>query len=131
MDTFLAIFERTLSAGDTKKNIPFTVQVPERTTQLNIRLSFSPWVVDGFKNLLTLTILDPSGFRGAGHRQGDVHQVVLNEHHASPGFRAGPIQAGEWTVVVDTHLIMPGPPCAIRLEVSVTDQVAKESLPLG
>jgi hypothetical protein len=87
-------------------------------------LSFSPWIVDGFKNMLTLSVFDPNGFRGAGHRHGDRHEVILNEHYTSPGYVAGSIPPGAWTVVVDTHLIMPGAPCIIRLQVSASDEAA-------
>src|SRR5919204_4322386 len=112
--------ERTLTASDSKHNIPFTCLVPEDTSQLNIQLSFSPWIVDGFKNMLTLSVFDPNGFRGAGHRHGDRHEVILNEHYTSPGYVAGSIPPGAWTVLVDTHLIMPGAPCIIRLQVSAS-----------
>jgi hypothetical protein len=121
VDDLLARFERTLSSTDSKRNLPFQVQVPTGTTRLDIRLVFSPWVVDDIKNMLTLTVFDPSGFRGAGHRHGDDHRVTLNTQHATPGYRAGPIQAGEWTIVVDTHMIMPGAPLNLQLEVGAMD----------
>src|SRR5713101_3830841 len=99
MDAFRTTFSRTLTDSDTKKNIPFKVQVPAGITQLDIRLTFAPWIVDGFKNLITLSVFDPSGFRGAGHRHGDDHQVVLNARRATPGYFARPIEPGEWTVI--------------------------------
>jgi hypothetical protein len=120
-------FEQTLTASDSKKNIPFPFEVPEGTTQLTIRLSFSPWTVDNIHNMLTLSVFDPSGFRGAGHRHGDRHEVVIHQAAASPGYRAGPIPAGEWSVVIDTHMIMPGAPCPILLEVTATDEPVKGS----
>lgn len=128
MHTFHTTFDRTLTSTDAKKNIPFPVTIPAGTTQLHIRLSFSPWTVNEIHNLITLTVLDPSGFRGAGHRHGDAHEVVINAQQASPGYRAGAILAGEWTVIVDTHMIMPGPSCEVRLEVWGTDEPS-EGLP--
>jgi hypothetical protein len=117
VETSLAAFERTLTASDSKQNIPFTFRVPAGITQLAIRLTFDPSIVDGLHNLLTLTVFDPTGWRGAGHRHG-MHQVAISKTFSSPGFCAGAIQPGEWTVFVDTHLVMPGPACQIRLEVN-------------
>lgn len=121
MTTFSQEFSSTLGSTDTKRNIPFSFDVPAGVTQLRIRLAFSPWKVDGRLNMLTLSVFDPDGFRGAGHRHGDVHEVVLDEKSATPGYLAGAIPSGTWTVVIDTHLIMPGAPCEIHLEVTGTD----------
>ncbi|MCA1553056.1 MAG: CehA/McbA family metallohydrolase, partial [Chloroflexi bacterium] len=114
----LATFERTLTAADAKHNLPFRFQVPAGTSQLTIRLTFSPHTVDDFLNMLTLSVFDTHGWRGAGHRHGAEHVVTIAEQQATHGFVAGAIPAGEWTVVVDTHMVMAGAPCAIRLEVS-------------
>src|SRR5258708_18870295 len=86
MQIFRQEFDRTLTSADVKRNIPFAFQVPPNITQLTIRLSFSPWKGDGRYNLLTLTVFDPDGFRGAGHRHGDVHEVILDANSASPGY---------------------------------------------
>lgn len=126
MNTFHQEFERVLTSTDTKQNIPFAFQVPAGTTQLKICLSFTPWKVEGRYNLLTLSVFDPDGFRGAGHRHGDSHEVVLNSNAASPGYRPGHIQAGEWKVVIDTHMIMPGVDCPIHLEIVGTDGAVTE-----
>jgi hypothetical protein len=125
-DTFRTTFDRTLTVADSKQNIPFPFQVPTGTTQLNLRLTFSPLVVDDINNLLTLSLFDPAGFRGAGHRQAEEHRVTINAHRSTPGYRAGPIQPGAWTAVLDTHMIVPGAPCPIRLEVSGTDESHNE-----
>lgn len=123
MDTFRSTFERTLHPSDSKQNIHFSTGVPSGTTQFHIRFTFSPWVVDAINNMLTLSVFDPAGFRGAGHRHGDEHQVLINAVSASSGYLAGPIPPGEWSVVVDTHMIHGGP-CSIRLEVWGTDDIA-------
>lgn len=122
MKHVLATFERTLTASESKQHIPFTFQVPAGTTQLQLRLTFSPHKVDNILNMLTLTVFDPNGWRGAGHRHGAEHEVIIGALEATHGFRAGAIPAGEWTVVVDTHMVMQGAPCTVRLEVSVTDE---------
>ena len=109
METFRSSFERTLTAGDCKQNIPFEVQVPSGTTHFQVHFSYTPQMVDRIRNLLTLTIFDPSGWCGEGHRGGNRQEVMIGEDQATPGYLTGPIRAGKWQVVVNTHMIMPGP----------------------
>ena len=116
-----------LTSADVKQNIPFPFAVPEGTRQLTVRVSFSPWVVDNRKNLLTLSLFDPNGWRGAGHRHGEKHEVMLSEHSATPGYRAGRIVAGDWTLVLDTHMIMPDSPLMLQIQVSGTDESAEQA----
>jgi len=123
METLRETVSHTLTDADTKQNIPFTFFVPSHTTKLRISLSFSPWKVDNHRNMLTLTIFDPHGWRGAGPRQGARHEVILNRAFATPGYLAGEILAGEWTVFVDTHMIMPGVPVPIEIEVVGMDDM--------
>ena len=124
MLTFQKSFERTLTARESKQHIPFPVQVPPGTAQINISFAYSPLAVEGIHNLLTLSVFDPSGWRGAGHRHGERHEIVLTKDRASPGFMPGAVQAGTWTVVVDAHVVMPGPPCVLRLDVTGNDDPA-------
>jgi hypothetical protein len=125
LETFRKNFSCSLSASDSKQNIPFAIQVPSGTTRLKIRFSYSPQIVGDINNLLTLTVFDPSGCRGAGHRHGDVHEVSIGEEYASPGYLNGPIQPGTWIVVVDTHMVMQGPTCNMSLEASGSDEPAE------
>jgi hypothetical protein len=127
VETSLATFKRTLTSSDSKQNIPFPFRAPAGTAQLIIRLTFDPPLVDGIHNLLTLTVFDPSGWRGAGHRHG-MHEVKIGPRSASPGFRAGPIQPGEWTVFVDTHMIMPGAPLELQLEIGAIQGSTESSV---
>jgi hypothetical protein len=134
MEILLAAFDRTLTSADVKRNIPFPFVVPPGITQLHIRLTFSPAMVDEIRNMLTLSLFDPAGFRGAGHRHGAQHEVVISRAHATHGYCAGAIVPGEWQVVVDTHMIMPDSPCIIRLEVNGSDAPVGDSpapLPAG
>ncbi len=129
METFRSSFERTLTAGDCKQNIPFEVQVPPGTTHFQVHFSFTPQMVDRIRNLLTLTIFDPSGWRGEGHRGGNRQEVMIAQDQATPGYRTGPVSAGIWQVVVNSHMIMPGPDCQMQLAVSGTDAPAGGSPP--
>lgn len=122
METLRYMFERSLTDLDTKHNLSHTVEVPEGTRQLDVTLTFEPAQVAGFHNMLTLTIIDAAGFRGAGHRHGNRHEVRLTANQATPGFLAGAITPGVWQIVVDTHMVMPGPACSLRLEVIGQDR---------
>lgn len=116
-------FTDTLTARDFKRHIPHTFTVPENCTRLSIRFGYAPPRVGDIRNMLTLTLFDPDGFRGAGHRHGDVHEIELTaatelaRHAATPGYRPGPLPAGEWTVQIDTHMILPGADCPYTLKV--------------
>jgi hypothetical protein len=68
------------------------------------------------RNLLTLSLDGPSGFRGCAHRYGGV-LVTLDTTTATPGFLPGVVQAGRWTAVVSVHLVAT-PRCDFRVRVS-------------
>jgi hypothetical protein len=116
-ETFSQTFERALTARDMKKNIPISFQVPAGTTQLSFHFSYAPINVDGILNLLTLTIFDPSGWRGEGHRHNAPYVLSIGVEEATPGFLPGKIVPGEWSVVVNTHMIMPGSACTFQLTI--------------
>lgn len=123
MQTLHHVFTAVLSDQDMKQHIPFPVQVPPGTRSLSLRMSYAPRRVEQIHNLLTLTVLDPAGFRGAAHRNTEVMEIVIQDNAASPGFFPGPLQPGEWTVLVDTHMIMPGAPLHLELAVTGADQL--------
>jgi len=108
-----------LTARDCKRHIAHPFAVPPDSAQLDVRLSFEPARANGIKNLITLTLFDPQGFRGAGHRGGAVHEVSISPDSATPGYWPGPLAAGEWVAQVDTHMVMPGETVSYTLEVTV------------
>lgn len=111
-------FSDTLTAAQVKHHIPHHFVVPEGCRRLHIHLSYEPPRVGKIRNMLTLTLLDPNGFRGAGHRQGDNHEVTLTPSSATPGYYSGPLPAGEWMVQIDSHMIMPGADVPYKLTVT-------------
>ncbi|MCX7669618.1 MAG: phosphotransferase, partial [Anaerolineae bacterium] len=113
-------FEGTLTARDSKKHLPHTFQVPPDGAALEVDFRFDPPAGYDLSHLITLTIFDPAGFRGAGHRDGAHHRVRIAADGATPGYLPGPLPAGEWTVQLDTHRIMPGEPVRYSLDVDVT-----------
>lgn len=114
-------FEGALTARDNKRYIQHRFAVPEGCAQLDIDFRFTPPGANGMTNLLTLTLFDGAGFRGAGHRQGDTHAVHIDAVNATPGYLPGPLPPGEWTVEIDAHRIMPGAAVHYRLDVDLTE----------
>jgi len=117
-------FEKTLTTRDCKRHIQHRVIVPGQCTRLDVDFCFTPEGAHDIRNLLTLTIFDPDGFRGAGHRGGNSHQVHIAAGAATEGYLAGPLPAGEWIIQIDTHMIMPGEP--LRYSLSVVAGTAAE-----
>jgi len=124
-------FSGILTGADVKRNIVHAFVAPEGAARLRIRLSFNPHRVAGFNNMITLSAFDPLGFRGAGHRHGNVHEVVIDPRSATPGFIPGPIRAGAWQITLDTHMVMPDTPVAYTLEVEAIVGPAPSPEPPG
>jgi len=122
-------FTATLTSGDVKRHIPHTFIVPADCSRLTLRLHYAPRVAGGITNLLTLTLFDPTGFRGAGHRGGDTHEVELTPTTATRGYLVGALPPGEWTVQVDTHMVLPGEPVRYTLDIKTETDVAVAATP--
>lgn len=77
------------------------------------------------KNLITLSLDDPHGYRGAAHRQAPKQEHILTASEASPGFYAGAISAGEWTLTLNVHaLVTEFCDCDIQIECEEGEQYA-------
>jgi hypothetical protein len=111
-------FAGTLTARDAKRHLPHRFLVPPGCGRVQIHLHFTPESFDQISNMVTLTLFDAQGFRGAGHRGGADHLVVITPTIATPGYHPGPLSPGEWTVQIDTHMIMPGEPLQYTLDVT-------------
>lgn len=58
------------------------------------------------QNLLTLSLDDPQGFRGAGHRPPSCQEIILSEDQASDGFLMGKILKGKWLLTLSVHAVV-------------------------
>ena len=113
-------YERILSEVDSKQYLCYTFEVPAGCTQLGVRMHYEPAGVGGIHNVLSLSLFDPAGFRGAGHCRGTDQDISLAAAQATPGFLAGPLVPGTWTVEVETHAVLPGEPCRLDLDIVAT-----------
>jgi hypothetical protein len=122
-------FEGVLTARDAKRHIPHRFVVPAESGRLMLTLRFAPYHVHNTTNMLTLTLFDPTGFRGAGHRGGNQHIVQIGPAGATPGYEPGPLPPGEWIAQIDTHMIMPGEPVRYTLTVEIEPGTAPPPTP--
>ncbi len=69
------------------------------------------------KNLVTLSLIAPSGYRGAAHRQDSEQYHEISCDFASPGFLKGEIEQGQWSLRLDAHAVVSDKVhCRIRIE---------------
>jgi len=111
-------FRGTLTERDVKRNLRHAVNAAAAATRIRVQLGFEPAMAGGHRNMICITVFDPAGFRGAGHRHGNRHVVEIAHDAATPGFLPGPLPAGRWVIQLDTHLVMPGAPCRYELAVA-------------
>jgi len=118
-------FEKELGAPELKKYLSHPFTVAEGAIRLAVRFHYEPLQAEGQNNLLTLSLFDPRGFRGTGHRNGPDQEVEIGFSLATPGYVAGEIPAGTWSAEVATHWFHPGLPCRYRLDI----QICREDSP--
>lgn len=128
----IMIFEKNgiITPGDDKTNITFSFPVQKNVKALTITYRFSPTVLEDekeairlikialdkydvknkppeshlpLKNLVTLSLDSPTGYRGAVHRHESTQKYVIGEDFASPGFIRGEINEGEWQISLNVH----------------------------
>lgn len=68
------------------------------------------------KNLITLSLDDPGGYRGACHRHDPVQELSISQHRASPGLIAAELLPGTWSVTLSLHCIVTDT-CDYRLQI--------------
>ena len=135
MKTLLETDAHLLRASE-KTNVALTFTVPEAVSLLRITYFYAPKTLDGeaarpaieaclrrdagefypeypdwthylpLKNLVTLSLDAPDGFRGCAHRQADRQVHILSRAEASPGFLPGELAAGEWKLVLNVHALV-------------------------
>ncbi len=86
----------------------FEISVPDRTVELRIHFRWVPADMgsEHEQNGLSLSLFGPDGFRGAAMRGILDQELVVGEAAATPGFLAGPIGSGAWSIMVDANEIL-------------------------
>lgn len=74
------------------------------------------------KNLVTLALNSPEGYRGAAHRQAEIQYHEIGEGFASPGFMKSRIIEGQWELCLHVHaLVTDVCTCNIKIEGEVAE----------
>ncbi len=126
-------FTHTLGPDDAKRHIEHGFRLDTQASELRITLRHTDGTQEvrghGLANMLTLSVFDPNGLRGEGHRMGQrvadgvrAHEVVLGETSATLGYTAGPLPQGAWRVIVNTHRITGVAPCEYTLTIESDTQ---------
>ena len=111
-------FHGTLTEADHKSHIPIAFDVPQGVTRLVGRFAATPERAEGalFDNLISLSIFGPDGARGARHNN-PVTDFSIDAEAATPGYVAGAIEPGRWTVFMDTFRVLGPDPVRWQLDV--------------
>ena len=97
--------------------VPF--DVPAGTIELRVRYEYDR--ADG-RNTIDLGIFEPGSLAIGttamrGYSGGSKTEVTIGEHHATPGYQAGPLPAGRWHVMLGLYAVAePGVDVAITAE---------------
>jgi hypothetical protein len=95
----------TVASSDSKSYRLHAFDVPEGVSRLRLSFSYDPGGEE-LHSLLTLSLFDPKGFRGAGHRFQPRQRVEVAARAATPGFLPGPVPVGRWMAEVDIHSVV-------------------------
>ena len=113
------VIKGTLCLDQMATHVPHLFEVPEGTRTLRVAFDSSPKHpgVGVFPHLFSISVYGPNGGRGTRHNNKD-QSPVISTGWASPGYLAGPIEAGQWSVEIDVHRILP--PGNVSYTISVT-----------
>jgi hypothetical protein len=120
----------SLKLEDMHRHIRHEFHVPEGTRQISIVFDFEPKRPDGgpVSHEVSLSLYDPERGRGARHNNGD-QSITITADGATPGYTAGPLQPGIWTICIDTHRIMPPGAIMYTLDIDLTSEMTGFSMP--
>ena len=98
-------FAGSLTSADSKSYHPYTFDVPEGTTRIQLEFAYAPHYATGriHANQINVSIDGPDGVRGQWNfmRPCDINGIL-----SSPGMRTAPIESGTWTATVESHRIL-------------------------
>jgi hypothetical protein len=125
-------FTGTLTEADHKGHIAIEFDVPPGTTRLIGRFNATPTRAAGafFDNLISLSLFGPDGARGARHNN-PVWDFAVEETHATPGYLAGAIKPGRWSVVMDTFRVLGTMDWQLEIECQTAPTAARPAFVAG
>src|SRR5712692_3497206 len=106
----------TLTAENSHHYLSHRFNVPEGATRLDIDFQYAPKRVGNYGNLLTLSLFDPNGDRGTGHRGQPNQHITVSTGEATPGYIPGALAAGIWEIMINCNLINPGAPVEYQFD---------------
>lgn len=117
------VFSGSLTVSDFKRHIPLAFHVPACTTGIHIEFRFEPLEVSGIRNKVTFSLYEPDGtFRGTSNGGQNTKDVTVGSDDADDGFFDGPLPVGEWTVELDTFMIVPGSRISYEMRIRLSDE---------
>jgi hypothetical protein len=126
-------FSPAEAAAEVYRYLPFTV--PPRTRRIDVAYQVRPLdpvaagkpvVTIGIFETRGLAFLEPNGFRGW---TGDFRQdFYLAPDEATPGYRRGPLPAGQWHIMLGPEEVTAGG-CAYTVTVTCTVAARAEDVP--
>ena len=107
-DNYMRSIEKgVLGEADTKTHIAHRFALAAGVGRIRIQFLYEPAWSPGAShpNQISISVFDPERFRGARHNNTN-QNVIITPDTASPGYLAGEILPGTWTVFVDAHRIL-------------------------
>src|SRR5690606_28608190 len=102
----------------------------EGATRVSLDFEYAPKRTGRYGNLLTLSVFDPHGERGTGHRGQPTQHVTISAADATPGYLPGPIPPGEWRVMINTNLILPEASVQYDLKINISFDPVEGTAPV-
>ncbi len=99
--------EGTATENETHHYLSHAFTVPEGATRLDIDYEYSPKRAERYGNLMTLSLFDPNGDRGSGHRGQPTQHINISAGEATYGYYPGALQPGAWNLMINCNLINP------------------------
>lgn len=143
------VFEKSgeITPNDDKTNIIISFDVPENIEKMSIDYAYSPKIAENtekaidiindalekysasgdpqeylpVKNLITLSLDDSLGYRGAAHRQAECQHHEISNDFASPGFVKGEICTGKWQIMLNVHCCV----CNVSYDIKISGEEKK------
>jgi PHP domain len=132
------VLEGSLASDQEKTYVHLPFMLPEEAVRLEVAFSYSarigaePWLSGG--NTIDLGLFDERGidFQKAGFRGNSGSErstFFITETTATPGYLPGPLNSGQWQVMLGVYKLAPEG-CIYRAEITITTQAGHHSAAL-